>query len=262
MSGSNDSHKEILDLLLLRYDLLSCLDGNEYEKPELADRIDSSQATIYRALNDLEEAGMIEYETDGYKLTICGTILLEEYTKFTALIEDTIDARHVLNTIPGTPSISVELLRNSEIVPADSPETHVPGTRITTLISEGTRVQGLAKAHTQPDAHDVWHRNIVERDVDTELVFQADMYDHLRSLENPKIEETLSSENFTAYTVGHVPFGLLLIETRDGDSCAVLLAYGSEDFLRGILINDSEEAIDWARNVYQKYKQRATVQAE
>lgn len=261
MSRGNSPQKEIIDLLSLRYEILSCLDGAEYEKPELIDRTDSSQATVYRALRELEEAGIIEYGTEGYRLTNCGKILLSKYTEFTVLVEDTMDARRVLNTIPGTPSISVEFVRNSEVVATDS-SGPPPGTRMSTLLSRAARVRGFAKAHTQSDAHDVWHRNVVERDMDTELVFQTDMYDHLRSLENPKVEETLSSENFTAYTVEHVPFGLLLIETREEENFAVLLAYGTEDVLRGILINDSEKALDWARSVYEEYKQRATPRPE
>ncbi|MFB6211013.1 MAG: helix-turn-helix transcriptional regulator [Halobacteriales archaeon] len=258
MSEKGRSAEGVFEQLHLRYDILACLAEAEREKAELETVLDSSRATIYRGVRELEETGLVEYGTDGYRPTVSGKTLLNAYEDFIALVDRTLDAQDVLNILPDAPAIPPAFLRDVEVISAENAAPHIPGSRLNTLISETNTLRGLLKTHSQPGAKETYYQSIIERGMEAEVILQTDFYEYLRSLEDAQINEILAHDRFEWYTVERVPYGLLLPERETGDRCVVMLAYDSDLMLRGILINESPAAIEWGNDVFQRYKQQAT----
>ena len=257
-SKGDDPADELLGVVSLRYDLLSAVAEEPCEQPTLVERLDSSKATVYRGVTELEAADLVEHGDDGYTLTVPGKVLLAAYEEFRAAAEPTAAASGLLRLLPDDSFVPPSFLRGAEIVTGDSPAAYEPGARIASLVEESTRVHGLAKAHTQSDAVDVYNRTVIEEGTDTAFVFDPEMAEHLRSLDDPRIRALFASEHFTVHGTAELPFGLFVGEDERGAARALLAVYDADGLLRGVLVNDTDPALEWAEETYERYKRRAT----
>lgn len=256
-STDGDPATELLDVVSLRHDMLSCLSETPHEQPTLVDRLDSSKATVYRGVRELEEADLIAHGPDGYTLTAAGAALLAAYEEFRGVAETAAEASELLYTLPNDADVSPAFLRGAEAIAGSSPATYEAGARIASLIDDSTRTRGLAKAHTQSEAVDVHYRSIVEQGTDTAFVLDPEMAEHIRTLDDPKVAAAAASEHFTVHGTAELPFGLFICEAADGVERALLAIYDADGLLRGVLINDSEPALSWAEETYERYRRQA-----
>lgn len=256
-STDGDPATELLDVVSLRYDMLSCLSAASHEQPALVDQLGSSKATVYRGVKQLEEADLVAPGPDGYALTAAGKALLAAYKEFRGVAETAAAASELLCTLPNDADVPPAFLRGAEAVTGSSPATYEPGARIASLIDDSTRTRGLAKAHTQPDAIDVHNQAIVEKRTDTAFVLDPEMAEHIRGLDDPKIAAMADSKNLTVHGTAELPFGLFICEVADGVERAVLAIYDEDGLLRGVLINDSEPALAWAEETYERFRNQA-----
>jgi hypothetical protein len=67
----------------------------------------------------------------------------------------------------------------------------------------------------------------------------------------------LDRENFTIHGVAELPFGLFVGEDDRGPASVVLAVY-DDGLLRGVLANDTDPALAWAEETYERYKRCAT----
>jgi len=57
-------------------------------KHELVDELDHSRSTVNRAIDELEAAGLVAGETDGYRTTLTGRLLAQSYRRFLTVAAD------------------------------------------------------------------------------------------------------------------------------------------------------------------------------
>jgi predicted transcriptional regulator len=257
-STGSDPAAELLGVVSLRYDLLSALAEAPAEQPALVEQLNSSKATVYRAVSELEATDLIEHGEDGYTLTVPGEVILAAYEEFRAAAEPTAAASELLRRLPKDASVPPSFLRGAEVVTGTGPASYEPGERISSLVSGSTRVRGLAKAHTQSDAVDVYNRAVVERGTDAAFVLDPEMAEHLRSLNGPKMRAVLDSEHFTVHGTSDLPFGLFVGEDPGGPARVVLGVYDDDGLLRGAVVNDTDPALEWAEETYERYRRSAT----
>jgi predicted transcriptional regulator len=258
MERERDRLEDVLEVLSRRYDVLSRLAERPAERPALVEQLDSSQATVYRGIKRLEELGLVRYGTDGYALTTTGRVLVDWYEDVLETLAVIREAQSLLDAIPQSPSVPAGFVREATVVAADGPASHAPGSRVAELLGAANRVRALAKAHSQPDAVDVWHDNVVERGIEVVNVFEREFAAYLQGSADPKIQALLASDNFSAYQVPDVPYGLFLLEFDDRSDRALLLAYDEDERLRGLVETASPAGIDWAESVFRRYHERAT----
>jgi len=256
-STGSDPAEELLGVVSLRYDLLSVLAEDSYEQPALVEQLDSSKATVYRAVSELEAADLVKHVDVGYTLTVPGEAILAAYEEFRAAAEPTAAASELLRKLPDDASVPPSFLRGAEVVTGSGPAAYEPGARIGSLVSDSSRVRGLAKAHTQSDAVEVYNRTVVEEETDTAFVLDPEMAAHLYSLDDPRIQAMLDSENFTVHGTTELPFGLFVGEDEHGTARAILAVYDDDGLLRGVVVNDTAPALEWARETYERYRCRA-----
>ena len=256
-SSTERSSDDLLALLGQRHDLLSALSNAPAERPELVETVDSSQATVYRAMKELTEAGIVTHGDDGYRLTTWGETVLGAYEAITAQVERLQQAQRMCNSLPGEATLPAALFRDATVVTADGPNPHAPGSRLGDLLLESDRIRALVKAHTQENAAEVLHRAIVDRETPTEFVCEDAFYDYLNQADDPTIERVMRDDRLTTFAVESVPFGLFLLDRADDPDLVTVVAYDDDGLLTGTVVTSAPDARDWGAGIYEHYKTRA-----
>lgn len=248
---------ETVELLARRYEFLVALETRAYEKRELVDELSVSRSTVDRGLRELEAAALVDEECGGYHLTLYGQTLLAVYDSMLTSIERTRRAKSLLAALPSDIDFEFGLLVDAEIHLADVPDVRAPTARLVELIEEASQMRALAYAYTSPEAVDLFHRRICEEGLNAELVFRKGMYRRLRDRHPEQTVAVASHKRCRAYTVEDPPFGVFVLDS-DGTERACLVVYDRHRNLRGIVVNDSPEAVDWASRIVDRYRSRGT----
>ncbi|OYR82810.1 hypothetical protein DJ72_08580, partial [Halorubrum distributum] len=79
---------ELVGVVERRLDFLERLTAGPLRKHELVDAPGHSRSTVNRAIDELEAAGLVAGETDGYRTTRSGRLLAGEYREFLTVADD------------------------------------------------------------------------------------------------------------------------------------------------------------------------------
>ncbi|NHN46441.1 hypothetical protein G9464_02340 [Halostella sp. JP-L12] len=243
-----------METVFKRVKFLKALDGNPSNKRDLVDLVNVSRSTVNRAIWDLEQLGLIEYDDEGYRVTVSGRLLYEQYVRYRDGVVAVMAAADLLALLPGDGPISLDLVRDADIFVAEDPAPHVPVTILSNIIRESERLRGISRAHAAPKTADALH-DAISGGATAEIVFREEVYDHVREAYD-WLTELLDVGNLRPYLIDDVPYGLIIAEHVDRTySC--LVVYDENSGIGGVLVNEREAAVDWAMNVYDSYRQQA-----
>ena len=78
---------------------------------------------------------------------------------------------------------------------------------------------------------------------------------HLRAEQAPALERFAEADVRLHETTEELPFGLLVVDSPDGEVVAIELREGG--LVTGILVNDTPNAVRWARPTIERYRRDA-----
>jgi predicted transcriptional regulator len=125
------------------------------------------------------------------------------------------------------------------------------------LVEAATDLQGLAYAHTSPEAIDVFKEQVLDVGIPVEIVFRYRMYENFKATYPEVVDNLITAGNYTAYVAREIPFGLFLL-TIDGTDHVCLIVYDADQTLKGTIVNDTAEAVAWGTHLFNRYRNRAT----
>lgn len=99
MSLTNDV-TDILSTVNKRRDILALVERGIHDRREIARRADLSKTTVYRSLNQLEEAGLVTDTGDGYLTTDFGAWLFDEFDSLFERSSLALEHRELLYHLP------------------------------------------------------------------------------------------------------------------------------------------------------------------
>ncbi|WP_266082183.1 helix-turn-helix transcriptional regulator [Haladaptatus caseinilyticus] len=256
MGNTRESAASLFELVNQRYDVLVCLDSMVCEKRDLMAELDISRSTIDRALHELETEQLVTRKNPKYRITLYGRTLLACYESILTTSTYAQRAKPLLVLLPPDINFEFSLLIDAEIhlTAASVPDT--PITRIVDLIEEANHLKGLVYAHTSPEAIEFFQNQILHDKISAELVFRDEIYTVLDD-EYPEIVANINGrDNFTGYLVTELSYSLLLFSTERG-TVVCLIVYDDNQQLRGIIVNDTERAVAWGEETYERYRRQA-----
>jgi len=95
-------------------------------KHELVDELDHSRSTVNRAIDELEAAGLVAGETDGYRTTLTGRLLAQSYRRFLTVAADVDAASETLAPLGPDIALSPAALRDADTYRAAAPIRTAP----------------------------------------------------------------------------------------------------------------------------------------
>jgi len=111
-----DDTNEVIQLVKNRYSVLKAIQEGILEKRALTDVLNISRSTVNRAIQDLDDAGMLSVEGTDYQMTAFGALVQDEYRHFRDTTNSISEAKPVLKSIPAVASPPTYLLQDATVI--------------------------------------------------------------------------------------------------------------------------------------------------
>lgn len=245
----------MVDLCLRRRELLRRLRRGPGSKRELVDALAVSRSTVDRAVRELQEAGLVRRSADGVELTLLGRLALDRFEEACRCFDGLVRARGVLGPLPAGVDIEPSVFHGASVVEAAAHEPYRPVERLTELIADADRVRGFAAALV-PEAITAYHDGLLDGDLDIEFVLTEDVLEGAIARYTEMLDVALESGLRAYRTVGdRPPYNFVVLES--GGEATVAVTVYADGGWPGLVENDSDAAVSWARERYEALRREA-----
>ncbi|MFC5970538.1 helix-turn-helix transcriptional regulator [Halomarina salina] len=239
-----------------RVAVLRALDDAPATRRELGDRIDASQPTLGRVLNDLADRQWISYDGTRYEATATGRLVAEQFTALSETLATELRLRPVVEWLPeASMGFDLRHLADATITIPTQTKPGAPVHRVLELLRATDHVRIVSHALNEQSL-DVVRRRVVAGEQSVEGVFSQTALDAVASddalrgqlrdlLASPDAEIRLHDER--------VPLAVTITDDR-----VHLLLRDDDGFLRAAVDTDDEVVRDWAEEAYDRYWAAAT----
>jgi hypothetical protein len=248
---------QLRDVLSKRDECLRTLRTGVWTKPELVAELDVARSTVDRAIRELEVVSCIEPVDGGYRATPTGRLALGEYDEYVEATSSVANASSYLGRLPSDAPVDSAIVRGASITLAEPHAPEVALEPCIDLLDRATSLQALV-----PVALSVLPRRLLPHvdgdDLTVELVAQANVIESLPALDGGGGGRFLAHDAVTVHsTDAALPYLLWVIETTGTEVAGITAC--TDGRVDGILVNEREQAVRWARDEYAAYRERATL---
>lgn len=240
----------LTDVAGRRWPFLEQLLDGPLDRRDLQDALDVSRSTSYKAVRELEEAGLVERTAGDYALTLKGRLLAAEHRRYLTVVESICRPESLLDLLPSDTEFDAAVLVGSDVRIADR---HAPGMlvrEIERIVTDATALKGTAPV-VIPEYVELFREGIIERGLTADLVFAAPVLEHLFEVYREPFLAAFEGDLDVRRTEEELPFGLILVE--EPSPTVAVVVYGPSGELAGLVENDSEATLSWARDRWTRY---------
>ena len=243
----------VVEALARRGDLLTALEDGPKEKRELEDILSVSRSTVDRAVRRLETVGLVSRGDGAVRLTLAGRMVLTEYEACRDGLVGLREAWSFLDPVPPDAGLSLDLFRRGTFVPSDRHAPHQPVRVLKSILEGADRIRGVATA-VLPEYVDLYHQLIVEQGTEVELVVSTPVLSELLENFTTPFEASLRTGRLQIREVSESP-PVSTILAHDDDPEVAVVVYG-DGGTAGLIRNDSDAAVEWARSWIEDWESR------
>ncbi|SEQ72153.1 helix-turn-helix transcriptional regulator [Natrinema salaciae] len=254
----SDERRKLHDAVHKRNEILDILVDDPKTKAELIDICSKSRSTVDRGLELLQEVECVEYGDGKYHTTPKGEIALTAYSRYTDTINNIQKSGRLLNTFPNENSLNSRFIHEMDVHQADPKIPDLALEPIREILRESTRLLGLV-----PTVHLSYTRVIEDAinqsETSVELIIEDHLFSTLQNTNAYEFDRILDNDRTSIQIYnGALPYSLWIM-TSENDTYAGIIVH-KDGGIKGVLINNTSEAISWTRNVYEHYKNEATIE--
>jgi predicted transcriptional regulator len=242
-----DDGARLREVLAGRHRLLARLARAPADKPTLVDDLPVARSTVDRGVRDLEEVGCVERAGGELRASAAGRAALAAFERYADATDGVAAASPVLASLPADVCLPRALLVDAEVRVADD---HVPE-QVSAPVVRAVREADVVRA-TAPVVYGRYLDHTitaVENGADVETVVARPVVESARAFDPESIDELNASERYAAFVTDRdLPYAVTYVE-RDGDETVAVTVY-ENGAPRGVLVNDTAEAVAWGRERY------------
>jgi predicted transcriptional regulator len=237
-----------------RAHVIECLLDGVTDKRDLQEQLDVSRTTVDRAFHDLEEIDAVRSSGSDYELTLSGRLAYESYEQLTHKCQSIATATPLLLQLPIGASVDVRVLKEADVSQSKPCAPHEPIRQLEELIERGDHIRAFLPVVLQRYL-DLFYDQITESNIEAELILGEDIVEVLSKHYSDEFRAIVQSDACELLTVPEAPpFGLVEVDAQH-----VWLGVHEEGGgLRGAMYNETEDAVNWGMETYQRFRNRAT----
>ncbi|MDS0476883.1 transcriptional regulator [Natrinema sp. 1APR25-10V2] len=220
---------------------------------DLTEQTGASRSTVARILDKGESRGWITSEGSQYELTEEGEIMTAEFRTYLQTVEG---IQHLGDAIEWLPapvhSLDYRHFRTADLITPKTPTPSRPYDHVAEKIRSTDEVRSLVEV-TLPRYVTLIHDQVNERQLDTELVIDADWIETLPAESEQLPLLRARAERDSIWTCdGGVPLNMHLFD----DSVAIWLGEDRDEerVVRGLLVVEVPAVLSWAEGLYEDYR--------
>jgi len=243
-----------LDAILTeRHSYLCALIEQPRSKCDLEDELDGSRSTLDRALRDLADADLATYEDGVWKPTPLGRCSYKTREAYLDRLENLVEAAPLFNEFSSGSPVDCAFVIGADVYESDP---SMPDAVMRTLLDSvevGRDVSVATPVIVTGFAEEFYERVRSSENYSLDLLVPPDVFERTRAAFPALTDELLDDENVSLHTTS-IPFsfGLWIVDSAE----AGIIVF-TDQGVRGILVNDTPEALNWATDQYERAKQDA-----
>jgi len=250
-----DFDRDVLGTLLQRAPVLRALSDGPRRKPDLVSTLDVSRSTVDRAIRELENLELVERVDGGFRVTLAGQLALQSLDEFTERIHATTSMTDMLRHFEPDAALTLDALVGADLLLGAQPAPYQIANKLESFIEGAESLRVLTQAISNSSSAEVIAQAVFDG-TDYEAVFATDLARFLCQNRSEERRRMVETGHFRAYSADEIPCNFLLIERSDR-VLVVIVVYDDEDILRGMIVNDTEAAVEWAEDLYERYRSQA-----
>jgi len=244
---------DLADILLKRYECLRTLDNHHHAKPELVESLGIPRSTLDDIVRDLEHADLVEYRNGKWQLTLLGQYTLDHHSRYMEGLESLTDATPVIKELPRDTPVKRRFLIDAEVHVATTPVPDEVMQIFLDAVESATHVRGVTPLAMAGYAEPFYRCATTGSDAQLEAILPLETFERLRTLHPDSTDRVMGDDDITLYHADiPVTFSLWIAD----DDHAGIIVYADQG-VQGILINDTDDALDWATNQYDRIQKDA-----
>lgn len=240
----------LADTLRKRAPLLAQLADGPRDQRDLREALGVSRSTVYKSLKELEDAGLVVDDEEGYALTEFGRLAWQRHDAYVARLRRLSDARPLLAAIPDDRQLPPSLFEHGRIVVSGRHAPERPLTRLEELGEAADHLR-VASPAGMPRYLEALHENVAAGEQTVEMVVERDALGRLESGYD-RFDAAVETEGLEVRAVDEeLPFAVALFD----EDALGLFAY--EDVLVGAAFTDDDDALRWGRRTFERIRTRS-----
>jgi len=232
----------LVEVVERRLDFLERLTEGALRKHELVDELGHSRSTVNRAIDELEDAGLVTDETDGYRTTLTGRLLGRCYRRFLTVAADVDAASETLAPLGPDVALSPVALRDARTHRAVAPDPYRPLERLDAVIADADGVAAALPALPYPRLLDRC-RHTASEGGRVDLAVTERTYRHGRERYVDTLGGVAAGDGAAVAVAEEIDVGCLV-----ADGTAVLVVFDEDGSIHGVAESSDPEAVSWVRN--------------
>jgi tetratricopeptide (TPR) repeat protein/predicted transcriptional regulator len=224
---------------------------------DIVEAVTHSRSTVTRALRELREVDLVEKTDSGYVTTVAATLAADQYHRYETASKAILTSKELLAAIPSSAVPPVDLLIDADTIHAEAE----PPVRPLEVVSERVGGADTVRAYlpTLVNTHllRTWHRTVTTEAMESEAIFDPDLLTVLKGQYPHLLSEMAATDDFVTFSQAGPPYGLFLT-TRSDTTAVSVIVYENGNAVRGVVINESDAAVEWARETFDRLKREST----
>lgn len=242
--------KNYADVVAKRQDVLAALETG-MRKPELVDRLSKSRSTVDRAIDELQQAGLVERDGSRYLATYAGRQALAAYEGYLDRLDVLAEAQPVLSALPPDVDINPAVLEGAQVVVSTPEAPEAPMEAPMEYVTGATHFWGTGP--TVLPRHFELMRDLVGQETETELVLTRSVIEALTETYADDFEALSGAEELSLYVTDEtMSFAVWTAESPDRTGSGIVVY--DDTGVAGVINNDTEAMNEWVESVYERYK--------
>lgn len=245
---------ELGRLLIQRRRCLGALVVSPCTKRELVDTIEIPRSTLDGIMRDLDDSNLVAYDSGEWYATLLGRCAYNLHDEYRAQLASLAEVASLGDAFQPDSPVADEFLLGADIHEA---ETTVPDEVFHVMlesVSDGSRVRFFTPSVIAAYVDPFYRRASTGEDARVELIIPRDLFDRLQKSHSDLLDEILHDPCVSfLHTSIPVSFGLWIVD----DAQVGILIY-TDCGIKGILVNDTADALEWANDLYERVKRGAT----
>lgn len=242
----------IVPLVTRRADLLRAVASGATTRAAVADVVTVSRSTVDRSVRELVAEDLLEWVDDGLALTLPGRLALEAHDEMAAELDAVARTRELLAPLPPETELPVVVLRGATV---DLRSEADPAATVRGLVRTADHVRAWRGANDGLDLVGL----LTETSTRADLCLVEPLLEELLVTDRDRLASLLAGEGVAVRRGPANPaYDLLLVEDGPEARATVTVLVYDDAGLRGTLRTDEPEALDWARETFDRRWSAAT----
>ncbi|AEH39299.1 helix-turn-helix transcriptional regulator [Halopiger xanaduensis] len=243
----------LADTLLKRFDCLQEIVKQPAEKRTLVASLEMPRSTLDDVVRELEQQNLIEYQDGKWHPTTFGRLAYQSQKEHIEFLTDLEKSKSIIEPVDPNCPLSPEFIQSADV---HEPHPNVAGDLMAVVIDEiqdSTEIR-IATPRVVAGYHDQFYQSCISDEKDSiEIILPRKVYNWLSS-EYPEDVKEISELSSLKILCAEIPFsfGLTIV-----DNMTAIVVVFAERGIFGLIINDTDSALDWANEVYAQIRENA-----